>query len=127
MFSENSTVVQAMLPSALFSGQAVGALRKNCVRKLYVQGILSLSRFLTPASLTSFAASSSSAKMRLRLLAALVLLLAAMAVSGEKMTWRNDEGNTCAVYYRFKRAMCDCGDQWGTNGKVCSGLGTIRK
>merc|ERR1711948_231366 len=61
--------------------------------------------------------SSSSAKMRLRLLAALVVLLAAMAVSGEKMTWRNDEGNTCAVYYRFKRAMCDCGDQWGTNNK----------
>merc|ERR1712117_994049 len=55
--------------------------------------------------------SSSSAKMRLRLLAALVLLAA--FVNGEKMTWRNDEGNTCAVYYRFKRAMCDCGDQWG--------------
>ena len=56
--------------------------------------------------------------MRLRLLAALVLLLAAV-VTGEKMTWRNNEGNTCEVYYRFKRAMCGCGDQWGTNGKVC--------
>merc|ERR1712024_434343 len=56
------------------------------------------------------------AKMRPRLLAALVVLLA-VVVSGEKMTWRNDEGNTCAIYYRFKRAMCDCGDQWGTNGK----------
>ena len=64
--------------------------------------------------------------MRLRLLAALVVLLAAF-VNGEKMTWRNDEGNTCAVYYRFKRAMCDCGDQWGTDNKVRIGLGTIRK
>ena len=54
--------------------------------------------------------------MRLRLLAALVLLAA--FVNGEKMTWRNDEGNTCAVYYRFKRAMCDCGDQWSTNNMV---------
>merc|ERR1711974_88921 len=58
---------------------------------------------------------SSLAKMRLRLLAALVLLAA--VVSGEKMTWRNDEGNTCAVYYRFKRAMCDCGNQYSTNNK----------
>merc|ERR1712027_132776 len=58
--------------------------------------------------------SSSSAKMRPGLLAALVALLA-VVVSGEKMTWRNDEGNTCDVYYRFKRATCDCGDQWSTN------------
>ena len=59
--------------------------------------------------------------MRMGLHAALVFLaLVLTAVSGEKFTYRNDEGNTCDVYNRFKRAMCGCGDQYDTNGKVSS-------
>ena len=57
-------------------------------------------------------------RMRLHVGALVFVTLALTAVSGEKFSYRNDEGNTCEVYYRFKRAMCGCGDQCESNGKV---------
>ena len=60
--------------------------------------------------------------MRATLLAGALVLFALLltAVSGENKLWRNLEGNTCAVYYRFKRSMCDCADANSSDGKVSS-------
>ena len=58
--------------------------------------------------------------MRLHVGALVFLTLVLTAVSGEKFTYRNDSEDTCDVYNRFKRAMCGCGDQCESNGKVSS-------